>query len=51
MWILSSRLSWCGGTQALQGHEALAAAVQRNIFDGDASRRRDAGALARYVQW
>ena len=37
--------------QALQGQESLSAAVLRNVFDGDASRKRDAGALARYVQW
>ena len=37
--------------QALKGEDNLPAAVLRNIFADDTARRRDAAALARYVQW
>ena len=39
------------GAQALRGEETLSAAVLRNVFNGDESRKKDAAALARYAQW
>ena len=37
--------------QALRGEDQLSAAMLRNIFNGDTGRKKDAAALARYVQW